>query len=116
MTKHGQMGLEGGIGNVAGCRQVVFQIHRGHLEGSSGMCSNPHPHPCVLHSEGVLEQDMPIVRCPLSEDCEAMIMKPNGNMDDIHVAGVKGESLAMTIPHRELGGIDDLLIQPRDRE
>jgi hypothetical protein len=34
---------------------------------------------------------------------KAMVMEPDGNMEDIHVVGVKGESFSSTIPQREAG-------------
>src|SRR6202050_1728254 len=45
-----------------------------------------------------------------------MVVKPDSNMDKVHVAGVEGESFATTIPHREVGCLDDLSIQSTDRE
>ena len=47
---------------------------------------------------------------------QAMVVKPDSNMDKVHVASVEGESFATTIPHRELGRLDDVLIQSTDRE
>src|ERR1700683_2546980 len=47
---------------------------------------------------------------------QAMVVKPDSNMDKVHVASVEGESFATTIPHRELGRLDDLSIQSTDRE
>src|ERR1700677_1951329 len=47
---------------------------------------------------------------------QAMVVKPDSNMDKVHVASVEGKSFAMTIPHRELGHLDDLSIQSTDRE
>ena len=39
-----------------------------------------------------------------------MVVKPDCNMDHVHVAGVEGESFMTMIPHREVGYFDDLLI------
>src|ERR1700683_2947749 len=47
---------------------------------------------------------------------QAMVMKPDSNMDKVHVASVEGESFTTTIPHRELGRLDDVSIQSTDRE
>src|SRR6202050_2095261 len=51
-----------------------------------------------------------------TEGRQAMVVKPDSNMDKVHVASVEGESFATTIPHRELGRLDDLSIQSTDRE
>src|SRR6202050_1501937 len=69
-TENEWTGPEGGSGTAAEYRRVVCRIHRGHLEGSSGMCSNPHLRPRVRCLGESLEQDAPIARCPLPEDCE----------------------------------------------
>ena len=45
-----------------------------------------------------------------------MVVKPDSNMDKVHVASVEGESFVTTIPHRELGRLDDVSIQSTDRE
>src|ERR1700677_2879313 len=47
---------------------------------------------------------------------QAMVVKPDSNMDKVHVASVEGESFTTTIPHRELGHLDDVSIQSTDRE
>ena len=47
---------------------------------------------------------------------KAMVMDPDGNMEDIHVVGVKGESFMLAIPHGQVSLSYNLAVQPRDGE